>query len=113
MILLLGFTGIVSFGHAMFFGIGAYSTSIFMKRFEPELGFILLAVLVGIILSAIVSFVVGLLTLRLKSHYYAMLTLAFLSLFLVAAEKWRTLTYGNDGFTFRVPEFFLIERVFI
>lgn len=104
--ILLGFTGIVSFGHAMFFGIGAYSASIFMKSFEPELGFIILAVLVGILLSAIVSYIVGLLTLRLKSHYYAMLTLALSGLFLVAAEKWRSLTYGNDGFTFRVPELF-------
>lgn len=104
--ILLGFTGIVSFGHAMFFGIGAYSASVFLKKFEPDLGIVVLAILVGIFLSAIVSYVVGLLTLRLKSHYYAMLTLALSSLFLVAAEKWRSLTSGNDGFTFRVPELF-------
>ncbi|WP_163100749.1 branched-chain amino acid ABC transporter permease [Peribacillus alkalitolerans] len=104
--ILLGYTGIVSFGHAMFFGIGAYSASIFLKRFEPDLMFVVLAILVGILLSAVVSFVVGLMTLRLKSHFYAMLTLALSGLFLVAAEKWRTLTYGNDGFTFRVPEVF-------
>lgn len=105
--LLLGFTGIVSFGHAMFFGIGAYSIGIFMKRFEPTLGYFLLAVLMTIALTAIVSFVVGLLTLRLKSHFYAMLTLSLSGLFLVLAEKWRSMTYGNDGFTFRVPEQFI------
>lgn len=105
--LLLGFTGIVSFGHAMFFGIGAYSMGIFMKKFEPTMGYFLLAVLVVIILTAVVSFIVGLLTLRLKSHFYAMLTLALSGLFLVLAEKWRTMTHGNDGFTFRVPEQFI------
>ena len=101
---LLGFTGIISFGHAMFFGIGAYSMSIFMKRFEPDLLYAFIALFVGIILSAIVSYIVGLLTLRLKTHFYAMLTLAMANLFLIGAEKWRSLTEGNDGFTFRIPD---------
>jgi branched-chain amino acid transport system permease protein len=105
--LLLGFTGIVSFGHAMFFGIGAYSIGIFMKRFEPTMVNFFLAVLTTFVITAVVSFIVGLLTLRLKSHFYAMLTLSLSGLFLVLAEKWRTLTYGNDGFTFRVPEQFI------
>ncbi|WP_423799395.1 branched-chain amino acid ABC transporter permease [Neobacillus sp. SAB-20_R2A] len=105
--LLLGFTGIVSFGHAMFFGIGAYSIGIFMKRFEPTMLNFLLALLATLALTAMVSFLVGLLTLRLKSHFYAMLTLSLSGLFLVAAEKWRSLTHGNDGFTFRVPEQFI------
>ncbi|MBS4188818.1 branched-chain amino acid ABC transporter permease [Bacillus sp. FJAT-49705] len=104
--ILLGYTGIVSFGHAMFFGIGAYTIGVFMKQFEPTIPYFLLAVLVTIVLTAIVSFVLGLLTLRLKSHFYAMLTLAFSGLFLVLAEKWRTVTYGNDGFTFRIPDLF-------
>lgn len=104
--LLLGFTGIVSFGHAMFFGIGAYTVGIVMKQFEPTVPYFLLAVAITMVLTAVLSYVVGLLTLRLKSHFYAMLTLAFASLFLVLAEKWRTLTHGNDGFTFRTPEIF-------
>lgn len=103
--LLLGYIGIVSFGHAMFFGIGAYTIGIFMKRFEPMMSYLFIALLVTILLTAIISFFIGLLTLRLKSHFYAMLTLAFSGLFLVLAEKWRTMTYGNDGFTFRVPDF--------
>ncbi|MEW9052801.1 MAG: branched-chain amino acid ABC transporter permease [Neobacillus sp.] len=105
--LLLGFTGIVSFGHAMYFGIGAYSIGIFMKRFEPTMLHFIYAVLATVLITAFVSFIVGLLTLRLKSHFYAMLTMALAGLFLVLAEKWRTLTYGNDGFTFRVPELFI------
>jgi branched-chain amino acid transport system permease protein len=102
--ILLGYTGIVSFGHAMFFGIGAYSTGVIMKQNESTMAMLLLAVLVGAVIAALVSYMVGMLSLRLKSHFYAMLTLAFSGLFLVMAEKWRTLTYGNDGFTFSVPE---------
>lgn len=107
--LLIGYTGIVSFGHAMFFGIGAYSMGIFMKRFEPTIVYFCLSVITTLFITAVISFIVGLLTLRLKSHFYAMLTLSLSGLFLVIAEKWRTLTFGNDGFTFRIPEF-LIDR---
>src|SRR3954453_5746825 len=110
--LLLGYIGIVSFGHAMFFGIGAYTIGIFMKRFEPTMSYLFIALLVTILLTAIISFFIGLLTLRLKSHFYAMLTLAFSGLFLVLAEKWRTMTYGNDGFTFKAPEFFKDRMMF-
>ncbi|WP_203362039.1 branched-chain amino acid ABC transporter permease [Bacillus sp. REN10] len=102
--ILLGYTGIVSFGHAMFFGIGAYTMGISMKQFEPTLIYFLLAILTTVFFTGLLSYVVGLLTLRLKSHFYAMLTLALSGLFLVLAEKWRTLTFGNDGFTFRVPD---------
>jgi branched-chain amino acid transport system permease protein len=103
--LLLGYTGIVSFGHAMFFGIGAYSTGIFLDRMDPTMMWFIVSLLAGCVIAGIVSYIVGLLTLRLKSHFYAMLTLAFAGLFLVLAEKWRTLTFGNDGFTFRTPDF--------
>lgn len=102
--LLLGYTGIVSFGHAMFFGIGAYSTGVLLSRFEPTLLWLIISIVVGMVIAAIVSYFVGLLTLRLSNHFYAMLTLALAGLFLVVAEKWRSLTLGNDGFTFRVPD---------
>ncbi|MDR0270559.1 branched-chain amino acid ABC transporter permease [Paenibacillus sp.] len=102
--LLLGFTGIVSFGHAMFFGLGGYATGIFMNRFGATLPMLLLSVLVGMVLAALLSYIVGMLSLRLKNHFYAMLTLAFAGLLLVAAEKWRSLTKGSDGFTFSIPE---------
>ncbi|MCT8136793.1 branched-chain amino acid ABC transporter permease [Anaerobacillus sp. CMMVII] len=104
--LLLGYTGIVSFGHAMFFGIGAYTVAICLKAFGPTVPVVLLATVITIIFTAIVSFLVGLLTLRLKAHFFAMLTLAVAALFLVIAEKWRSVTMGNDGFTFAIPEIF-------
>ncbi|NKI21660.1 branched-chain amino acid ABC transporter permease [Paenibacillus dendritiformis] len=101
--ILLGYTGIVSFGHCMFFGIGAYSSGIMLDRLGPSAGTLILSVLAGMLLSALLSYIVGMLSLRLKSHFYAMLTLAFSGLLLVLAEKWRSLTNGNDGFTFPIP----------
>lgn len=110
--ILLGYTGIVSFGHAMFFGIGAYSSAIILNLYESTMMIFILSIVFGMVLSAILSFFVGLLTLRLKSHYYAMLTLAISGLLLVVAEKWRTVTKGNDGFTFRAPEIFRDRMMF-
>ncbi|MHA6261102.1 branched-chain amino acid ABC transporter permease [Sporosarcina sp. CAU 1771] len=104
--ILLGYTGIVSFGHAMFFGIGAYTTAVMLKQIAPSMGIFILSIGAGMVLAGIVSFFIGLLTLRLKTHFFAMFTLAISGLFLVLAEKWRTVTYGNDGFTFKAPEFF-------
>ncbi|WP_274308871.1 branched-chain amino acid ABC transporter permease [Solibacillus daqui] len=109
--ILLGYTGIISFGHAMFFGVGAYSTAIMLSDFGPTLGSFMASIAVGIVLSSLISIVSGALTLRLKNHFYAMFTLAISGLFLVVAEKWRTVTKGNDGFTFRAPEFFR-ERLY-
>ncbi|MFB7155821.1 branched-chain amino acid ABC transporter permease [Lysinibacillus sp. NPDC056232] len=110
--ILLGYTGIVSFGHAMFFGLGAYTTAVMLKQMEPTLSTFLVSIIVGMLLAGFISFLVGLLTLRLKSHFFAMLTLAFSGLFLVVAEKWRSVTYGNDGFTFRAPEIFRDRMTF-
>ncbi|WP_336511002.1 branched-chain amino acid ABC transporter permease [Allobacillus saliphilus] len=102
--LLLGYTGIVSFGHAMFFGVGAYSAAIVMDRMEASFVSFLLGTLVAVLIGGFISFLAGMLTLKLKSHYYAMLTLALAGMFLYIAERWRSVTGGNDGFTFRIPE---------
>lgn len=110
--ILLGYTGIVSFGHAMFFGIGAYTTAVMLKQMDHTLLIFVLSIVIGMLLAGFISFLVGLLTLRLKSHFFAMLTLAFSGLFLVLAEKWRSVTYGNDGFTFRAPDLFRDRMTF-
>lgn len=110
--LLLGYTGIVSFGHAMFFGIGAYSVGTFMHFFGHSMGMLLLSVLAGMVMAGLLSLIVGFLSLRLKSHFYAMLTLAFAGLFGVLAEKWRSVTKGTDGFTFSIPDLFKDRMTF-
>src|SRR6185437_2864450 len=78
----------------------------------PTIGIFILSIGAGMVLAGIISFFVGLLTLRLKSHFFAMLTLAVSGLFLVLAEKWRTVTHGNDGFTFKAPELFKDRMIF-
>src|SRR5436305_5028914 len=83
----------------------------FMKKVEATMLSFTFAVLTTSVITAIVSSIVSLLTLRLKSHFYEMLTLSLSGLMLVLAEKWRTLTFGNDGFTFRIPEVF-IDRTY-
>lgn len=103
--ILLGFTGIVSFGHVMYFGLGAYSVSIFLKKFDPTWISLFEGLIVGIVLALTVSLMLGALTMRLKSHFFAMLTLAVAELFAVFGNKWRSVTNGADGFSFRVPEF--------
>ena len=104
--ILLGYTGIVSFGHCLFFGIGAYSVALMINFQEATLFYFVVGLFIAIVVSAIISYIIGMLSLRLKSHFYAMLTLAVSQLFLVLAEKWRTLTHGGDGFTFSVPDVF-------
>ncbi len=110
--ILLGYTGIVSFGHAMFFGMGAYTTAVMLKRMDPSIGVFIMSIGFGMLLAGLISFFIGLLTLRLKSHFFAMLTMAVSGLFLVLAEKWRTVTQGNDGFTFKAPEIFKDRMIF-
>ena len=102
--LLLGYTGIVSFAHTMFFGIGAYGVAIA----STHLGGNWLAVVVGLaaalVLSLLLSFVIGLFSLRVKAIFYAMITLAVAAAFQTLASQLSVITGGEDGLTFRVPE---------
>ncbi|WP_018130858.1 branched-chain amino acid ABC transporter permease [Effusibacillus pohliae] len=101
--LLLGYTGIVSFGHALFFGTGAYAVAILSAKTDrPEL--IFAGVLVGVVIAAAVSVVIGMLSLRVRAVYFSMITLAFAELFFIIAEKWNGVTGGNDGMSFSIPE---------
>lgn len=102
--ILLGYTGIVSFGHVMYFGVGAYSVSIFLKKFDVSWLYLIEGLALGLVIALTVSLLLGSLTLRLKSHFFAMLTLAVAELFVVVANKWSSVTNGADGFSFKVPE---------
>ncbi len=102
--LLLGYTGIVSFAHTMFFGIGAYGVAIASTR----LGEGWLAVAVGLAaalaISLALSLVIGLFSLRVKAIFYAMITLAVASAFQTLASQLSEFTGGEDGLTFKNPE---------
>jgi branched-chain amino acid transport system permease protein len=100
--LLLGYAGLLSFGHAMFFGVGAFSVAVGLIHI-PGLsmwGAILLAVLA----ATLVGFVTGGLLLRHKGSYFALLTLAFNSLFYAVATKWHKITGGDDGLSITRPD---------
>jgi branched-chain amino acid transport system permease protein len=102
--LLLGYTGIVSFAHTMFFGIGSYGVGLMLYSFGPGWLPIAGGVAVAIILSLALSLAIGLFSLRVKAIFFAMITLAVASAFLVLASQLSGLTGGEDGRTFRVPE---------
>ena len=93
--LLFGTTGLLSFGQALFYGIGAYVTGMLVKATSPE--YFLLFILLGALLAAFVSVFVGLLTLRLTGVYFTMLTLAFAQLAWGLTFKLYHFTGGDDG----------------
>ena len=102
--LLLGYTGIVSFAHTMFFGIGAYGIAVASTRLGPGWGALALGVAGALALSTVLSVVIGLFSLRVRAIFFAMITLAVASAFLTLASQLSDFTGGEDGLTFKVPE---------
>ena len=99
--LLLGYAGLLSFGHAMFFGLGAFMTAIAIIHI-PGLA-LWNAILIGIVTTVIAGFIIGGLLLRHKGSYFALLTLAFNALFYAVATKWHSVTGGDDGLSITRP----------
>jgi len=102
--LLLGYTGIVSFAHTMFFGIGGYGVAIALSRLPAGWSAIALGTAAAIALSLALSFLIGLFSLRVKAIFFAMITLAVASFFAILASQLSGVTGGEDGITFKVPE---------
>lgn len=101
--IVLGYTGIVSFAHAMFFGFGAYGAAIMLAHFGAGWGPILGGALAAIVVSAAVATAIGLISLRVRALFFSMTTLAVASFALILATQLRDLTGGEDGLTFSVP----------
>jgi branched-chain amino acid transport system permease protein len=102
--LMFGFTGVVSFGHAAFFGMGAYTVGLLMKHLAwPWWAAILATLAVGVLIALIKGFV----GLRIKALAFAMFTLAFAQVFFILSGNRLlvNLTGAEDGFTFDVPDF--------
>ncbi len=102
--LLLGYTGIVSFAHTMFFGIGAYGVAIASTRMGPGWDALALGVVGALVASLLLSLLIGLASLRVKAIFFAMITLAVASAFLTLASQLSDFTGGEDGLNFKVPE---------
>jgi branched-chain amino acid transport system permease protein len=102
--LLLGYTGVVSFAHTMFFGIGGYGVGIAMAKMGATWGALALGVVAALALSLVVALAIGLLSLRVKAIFFAMITLAVASFFQILASQLSAITGGEDGLTFRLPE---------
>lgn len=98
--LLVGYTGLVSFGHGLFYGLGAYSFALMMQKLGTSIPVAFIAT-VGV--SAAVATVVGAICIRLKEIYFSFLTLAFQMLLHSVIIAWTPLTGGDQGLTGGVP----------
>lgn len=92
--LLLGYTGLVSFGHAAFFGVGGYAAAIVALQWTPSP---LATLPAALAVAAVAAVVVGWMSVRTSGVYFLMLTLAFSQMLYAAAYKWDALTRGADG----------------
>lgn len=101
--LLLGYTGIVSFAHTMFFGIGAYGVAIATTRLGATWGALAAGVLGALAVSLLLSLAIGLFSLRVRAIFFAMITLAVAASFQTLASQLSGLTGGEDGLSFRLP----------
>ena len=91
---LLGYTGVLSFGHAAYFGLGAYGAGLTIKYLVPNT---LVGMAVGVLAGAVAAAVLGLVIVRSRGIYFAMLTIAFGQVFYFIAYRWNSVTGGDDG----------------
>ena len=101
--LLLGYTGIVSFAHTMFFGIGAYGIAIASEKIGAGWGAVGLGLAAAVAASVLLSLLIGLFSLRVKAIFFAMITLAVAAAFQTLASQLSDITGGEDGRPSRCP----------
>jgi branched-chain amino acid transport system permease protein len=100
--LLFGYAGLLPFGHAAGFGVGAYTAALIFKNY-PAMP-LLATMVIAILVTLVVVSVIGLFCVRLKGSYFALISLSFQMFLLTVVMKWRTLTYGDDGLTVSRPD---------
>lgn len=101
--LLLGYTGIVSFAHTMFFGLGSYGVAIAVSRLGGEWFSVAVGAVGGIALAVALAFAIALFSLRVRAIFFAMVTLAVASAFAILISQMFHITGGEDGLSYRVP----------
>jgi branched-chain amino acid transport system permease protein len=102
--LLLGYTGIVSFAHTMFFGIGSYGVAIAVVRLGASWMSIITGSVAALALSIAAALLIGLLSLRVRAIFFSMITLAIASAFAVLASQLSRVTGGDEGLTLSLPD---------
>lgn len=112
--ILRGFTGFINLGHALFFGSGAYIVGILLTNFGASMAIVLLSILITIIYSSIAAYLMGKISLRGGGGVLTatMITMALAEIVRNGAERWRSVTNGADGLTFRVPSILSNRMVF-
>ena len=98
--LLVGNTGMVSFGHGMFYGLGAYAFALTMQMTSLSLP---VAALLAILITTFSALCVGAICVRLSTDYFAFITLAFQMLFYSVIISWQSLTGGDQGLRGGLP----------
>jgi branched-chain amino acid transport system permease protein len=93
---LLGFTGVLSFGHAAYFGLGAYGAAMAIKYLDAGT---IPAIALGMLVATLAAMIIGALIVRRRGVYFAMVTIAFGQVFYFLAFRWNSLTGGDDGLT--------------
>jgi branched-chain amino acid transport system permease protein len=91
---LLGFTGVLSFGHAAYFGLGAYGAGMTILYLVPSS---LAGLAAGMLLGMVAAMIIGALIIKLRGVYFAMVTIAFGQVFYFIAFRWHEVTGGDDG----------------
>jgi branched-chain amino acid transport system permease protein len=99
--ILIGYTGMVSFGHSAFFGLGVYGAAAALLWVKPPS--LWLAILFGLIGAGAVALFVAYFSTRLRDIYFAITTLIFSQIFYVIIFTWTEVTGGENGLTFRRP----------
>ena len=93
---LIGYTGILSFAHGMFFGIGAYSIALILYHAsDPRWYHIILAIVLCLLISIVLALVISFFSLRVKAIFFAMLTLALAEFAYILGIQWSSLTGGE------------------
>ena len=99
--LLIGYTGMVSFGHSAFFGLGMYGAAAALLTVKPAN--LWLAILYGLVGAGLVAVFVAYFSTRLRDIYFSITTLVFSQIFYVVIFTWTEVTGGENGLTFRQP----------
>jgi branched-chain amino acid transport system permease protein len=99
--ILIGYTGMVSFGHSAFFGLGMYGAAAALLTIRPPS--LWLALLYGLVGAGVVAVFVAFFATRLRDIYFAISTLVFSQIFYVIIFTWTEVTGGENGLTFRQP----------